>query len=315
MEAYTHYGKQADVFKHLVLGEVLHNEQPKVYIDTNSACAVYQLEQTPEKDYGIYHFLREASVSNKLRNSFYFKLECEAIRKSCYYGSPGLAMKILKKNSRYYFFDLESESLNNILRFANNEYLNNCIFVQNCDSTKGVMELLPTLPKHSFLHIDPYEIDKAGTSGYTYLDVFIQATRLGMKCLLWYGFMTLDDKLAIEQYITINMRELDIKNIIGSKLIMNRIKKDTIACNPGILGSGLLASNLSEKSNHQLLNLSQLLVETYRNSQYEGEDGSLYNEFYAAAAISTCFSKSTTRILKTTNTIPTTRNNNEPKTE
>lgn len=56
MEAYTHYGKQADVFKHLVLCEVLNNEMPTVYIDTNSASAVYQLEHTPEQDYGIYHF-------------------------------------------------------------------------------------------------------------------------------------------------------------------------------------------------------------------------------------------------------------------
>lgn len=53
MEAYTHYGKQADVFKHLVLCEVLKNEMPTVYIDTNSACAVYQLEHTLEQDYGI----------------------------------------------------------------------------------------------------------------------------------------------------------------------------------------------------------------------------------------------------------------------
>lgn len=41
MEVYTHYGKQADVFKHLVLCEVLKNEMPTVFVDTNSACAVY----------------------------------------------------------------------------------------------------------------------------------------------------------------------------------------------------------------------------------------------------------------------------------
>lgn len=278
MEAYTHYGKQADVFKHLVLGEVLHNEQPKVYIDTNSACAIYQLEHTPEKDYGIYHFLRETSISSKLRNSFYFKLEKEAIRKGCYYGSPALAMKILKQTTRYYFFDLESKSLDNIFRFAKQEYLDNYIIMRNCDSTKGVMELLPALPKQSFLHIDPYEIDKRGTNGYTYLDIFIEATRLGLKCLLWYGFMTLDDKLSLEEYITINLHELNMKNIIGSKLIMNSIRKNNIICNPGILGSGLLTSNLSEKSNHQLFDLSQLLVEIYKNSQFKGNDGSIYNE-------------------------------------
>ena len=58
---------------------------------------------------------------------------------------------------------------------------------------------------------------------------------------------------------------------------MNSIEKDAIAYNPGILGSGLLASNLSDKSNHQLLDFTRLLVGVYKNSQYKGQDGSLYS--------------------------------------
>lgn len=57
---------------------------------------------------------------------------------------------------------------------------------------------------------------------------------------------------------------------------MNNIEKDTVSCNPGILGSGLFASNLSDKSNQQFIDLSRLLVEAYKNSQYKGIDGSLY---------------------------------------
>ena len=43
MATYTHYGKQADVFKHLVLCEVLQIEKPQIYIETNSASAIYQM--------------------------------------------------------------------------------------------------------------------------------------------------------------------------------------------------------------------------------------------------------------------------------
>lgn len=276
MEAYTHYGKQADVFKHLVLGEVLCNEQPKVYIDTNSACAVYRLERIPERDYGICHFLRTAD--KELRDSFYFRLESEAFRENCYYGSPALAMKALGLNRKYYFFDLERESLDNVFEFARREHLDNRIVLRNCDSTKSVMELLPELPKQSFLHIDPYEIDKMGTGGHTYFDVFLQATRLGMKCLLWYGFMTLDEKRLLNQYMVAHLRELGATNVVGSELIMNCIEKDTVVGNPGILGSGLLASNLSEKSNSLLLTFSRLLVDIYKNIRYKDGDGSLYND-------------------------------------
>lgn len=282
MEAYTHYGKQADVFKHLVLCEVLNNEMPTVYIDTNSASAAYWLRHTPEQDYGIYHFLQNASVNDKLKDSLYYRLESDAVLKGCYYGSPALAMEVVRENAdKYYFFDLESKALKNVKDFAEHEHLDNRIIIRNCDSTKGVMDLLPTLPKTTFLHIDPYEIDVKGIDKHTYFDVFVQATQLGIKCLLWYGFMTLDDMLRLDKYIATCLQKADIQNnVIGSKLIMNNIKKDAIVCNPGILGSGVLASNLSDKSNHQFLDFTRLLVDVYNNSQYKGYDGSLYSSLW-----------------------------------
>ena len=49
MASYTHFGKQADVFKHLIFCEVLQNEKPSVYVETNSASAIYRMEHTPEQ--------------------------------------------------------------------------------------------------------------------------------------------------------------------------------------------------------------------------------------------------------------------------
>lgn len=204
-------------------------------------------------------------------------MESDAAQKGCYYGSPALAMKVLRENAdKYYFFDLQSKSLENVKALAEREHLGDRIMIQNCDSTKGVMDLLPTLPKTTFLHIDPYEIDVKGIDGHTYFDVFVRATQLGMKCLLWYGFMTLDDELRLDKYMASHLQKADIRNIVGSKLIMNNIKKDIIACNPGVLGSGLWASNLSDQSNYQLLDFTQLLVDVYKNSRYKGQDGEVY---------------------------------------
>ena len=53
MATYTHYGKQPDVLKHLILCEVLRNEHPQIYVETNSACAFYPMQQTSEQQYGI----------------------------------------------------------------------------------------------------------------------------------------------------------------------------------------------------------------------------------------------------------------------
>ena len=135
---------------------------------------------------------------------------------------------------------------------------------------------MPSLPASSFIHIDPYEIDKKGDSGVTYLDILKQATQLGMKCLLWYGFMTGDDKVSLDNYIVSSLEKAGIKDYIGVELTMNSIRKDNILCNPGILGSGILATNLSQISKDTILDYSNKLVDIYKDAKYKDYDGSLY---------------------------------------
>ena len=212
MATYTHFGKQADVFKHLVLCEILQTEKPQVYVETNSASAIYRMSHTVEQQYGIYHFLEKANKEKFLRNSIYYKLESIEMEKGNYLGSPALAMNILEKRaSQYIFFDIEKDALENIELYAGQIELETHIQTYHADSLEGVIKLLPTLPKSSFLHIDPYEIDKKGISGISYLDILIKATQAGIKCLLWYGFMTEDDKMHINQYIINRLKEEDIK--------------------------------------------------------------------------------------------------------
>lgn len=198
MATYTHYGKQADVFKHLVLCEVLQIEKPQIYIETNSASAIYQMAHTPEQQYGIYYFLKKAREEKPLRESLYYKLESTEMAKGNYLGSPALAMNTLaERTSQYLFFDIEKDALENIESYAKQVKLESHIQTCHTDSLEGIIKLLPSLSQASFLHIDPYEIDKKGISGTTYLDVLIQATQAGMKCLLWYGFMTGNNKIHI----------------------------------------------------------------------------------------------------------------------
>ncbi len=54
---YTHFGKPADVFKHLNLCMILTEVLPEVYVETNSAYASYTLHNTQEQQYGVYHFI------------------------------------------------------------------------------------------------------------------------------------------------------------------------------------------------------------------------------------------------------------------
>lgn len=250
-----------------------------MYVETNSAYAEYMLDNTPEQQYGIYHFLNEASGYEMLRTSVYYELENLAMRRNFYLGSPGLAMNILGDTvGKYLFFDIEDEPLKNIQKFALEKDLPNKVDVRNQDSVSGVMTLLPSLPASAFLHIDPYEIDKENNEGDTYLDLFIQATLSGMKCLLWYGFMTLDIKSKLNDYIKNKLKQNDINDSVCVELILEIIEKETITCNPGILGSGLLATNISEQSKSAILNYSELLIDTYKGVKYNGYKGDLYRD-------------------------------------
>lgn len=279
MITYTHFGKQPDVLKHIVLCEALQIEKPQIYVETNSACAIYTMTHTPEQEYGIYHFLNEANENATLKNSLYYQLENESIANGNYLGSPALAMKVLNHDAKeYLFFDLEKEALENIESFARHQAVVPPIRTFNCDSIDGVLKLLPSLPKSTFLHIDPYEINNADNNGHTYLDVLISATKLGMKCLLWYGFMTLNDKQTLNKYVSEKLNKIDIKDYTCSELTMNAIKKDTVVCNPGILGSGILATNLSQKSNSMIQDYSKKLVGIYKDARYKGFDGSLFSD-------------------------------------
>ena len=164
---YTHFGKQADVLKHLLLCELLRIEKPRVYVETNAACAQYALERTPEQEYGIYHFLKRVGVAEKeyiperaeyhhpkgvLRRSAYYQStyyqqESEAMQANRYIGSPGLTMNILGYTARYIFFDIESEPLENISQYATTKGLKECINLLNRDSIEGTLgHDLPLFP-------------------------------------------------------------------------------------------------------------------------------------------------------------------------
>lgn len=277
MATYTHFAKQPDVLKHLILCEVLKNETPQVYVETNSACAIYPMTQTPEQQYGIYHFLEKADEVPSLKDSVYYQLESGEMAKGNYLGSPALAMNVLGKQAkRFVFFDLEKSALENVGTYAKQIGLSASVEIHHADSSRATIELLPSLPASSFIHIDPYAIDKKGDSGVTYLDVLIQATLLGMKCLLWYGFMTGDDKASLDNYITSSLEKAGIKDYTGVELTMNSIRKDSVLCNPGILGSGILATNLSQASTDIILDYSNQLVDIYKDAKYKDYDGSLY---------------------------------------
>lgn len=278
-DIYSHYGKPADVWKHLALCTILKEEHPVTYVETNSACAEYILKGTAEQQYGIYSFIEGAANNHDLLNSPYYKLEYTAVKQGKYIGSPGLAMSTLDGIAeRFIFFDIQATPLENISAFAGEHQLSDKVTTIRQDSITGVSDLLSTLPLSTFIHIDPYAIDQVSTNGYDYMDVFVKASAKGLKCFLWYGFNTLNEKSYLNNFISGKLPDSPDTDFFCSELIMDIIRPDSIPCNPGILGSGLLTSNLSETSVLAIRNYARALTKMYSTVMYNGFKGNMYNE-------------------------------------
>ena len=277
--SYTHFGKPADVWKHSTLCEIMKIEAPEVYVESNSASALYTLTKTPEQEYGIYHFIDKAPSYRKLYKSIYYELESQAVKENRYLGSPALAMAILENTAdKFIFFDIEKESLENIVDFSQSLQVSDKVETINQESIEGLMQRLDSFPENSLIHIDPYEIDKDNEKGYNYLDVFIKAIEKGLKCFLWYGYHTMSQKNQLNDFIATNLASNFIENVSCTELIMEVIHDKSNICNPGIIGNGILAGNLSENSLAVINTYSKLLVELYKGSKYKGCKGDMYRD-------------------------------------
>ncbi len=277
---YKHFGNHADVWKHIALCDVLGRESPSVYIETNSASTTYRLNNSPEQTFGIYHFIGKASRVPRLHNTPYFAIEHAALKNNQYIGSPGLAMLLLKGTTvRFVFFDIEKAPLDDIRDFAKSHQLETKTETHHEDSLNGLADILPGTPHNTFIHIDPYFIDKPGPDGHDYMDLFVNASQQGKICFLWYGFHTLSEKKRINGFIRDKLTKGSIGHYLGVELILEMIRPNTIICNPGILGSGLLTCNLSDASNSAIIDYSDLLIELYKGSAFEGFCGDMYREF------------------------------------
>lgn len=86
------------------------------------------------------------------------------------------------------------------------------------------------------------------------------------------------DYKLINETIKDKIRQSAIRDYLCKEIIMEIIGEDTIQCNPGIMGSGLLASNLSRESFDIIEKYSSLLVDLWKDTQYLNHKGDLYQE-------------------------------------
>lgn len=281
---YRHYGNIGDVWKHLPLCEVLAIEQPTTYVETNAAYAAYTLTGTPRQRYGVGQLYAHSDRSEAIAGSRYLTLlravNGEAPTPRTYLGSPALAMQVLKDRAeRFVFFDLEAPALANDVAYAGALDLTGRVETVVGDSIAGTLALLPDLDAGTFLHVDPYLIFEPNEAGDTYVDVFLAAAARGLRCILWYGYFTGDERAWLAERIREAVADhpgVDGARLYGAEIAMALMQPDAVIVNPGVVGCSVLTANLSPRSREAIAALSAGLVAVYAEGvRFEGQPGRL----------------------------------------
>jgi 23S rRNA (adenine2030-N6)-methyltransferase len=137
-----HFGKFGDVWKHLVLAEVLALERPSCYAETHAGSGSYAMVDDPERRFGVLHFLDVADATASLRNSRYRALLSQfGDARRIYPGSALMAMAELGVGTRYLFCDLDVVSVGDLRVWSTRLGIPRCEVVQ----ADGMMTVLAWL--------------------------------------------------------------------------------------------------------------------------------------------------------------------------
>jgi 23S rRNA A2030 N6-methylase RlmJ len=111
--ANPHFANLGDVWKHLLLTEVISSLRPGQYVETHAGSAIYRLAGDAERGLGAEMFLSASSGIEPMRSRPYRRHILEFARGAelSYPGLPLLAMMLLGRTCRYVFCDTDAASV------------------------------------------------------------------------------------------------------------------------------------------------------------------------------------------------------------
>jgi 23S rRNA A2030 N6-methylase RlmJ len=188
--ANRHFGKFADVWKHLMLVEVLAREKPTRYAETHAGSAAYRMVNDPERDFGVRHFVRAASDHEALARSVYLELIAPFLQRGepLYPGSALLAMTALGSDVSYLLCDLDGTSAVDLRHWARHLGVGRVEVAQADGMTTtarwlGAGDGAPTL-----VHIDPFDPYPRDGAGQSALELAAEVVEQGHVLVYWYGY-------------------------------------------------------------------------------------------------------------------------------
>ena len=279
--ANVHYARIGDVWKHLPLAEVLRTERPGRYWESHAGSSSYPLTRSPERDYGVFHFLERAGRSSALQGSAYRQLLDPRERgraPTTYPGSPLIAMELLGSTcGSFVFCDLDGASLANIAKDARALGVpSSHVRLVKGDGVSTLDGELAGLTDEevagTFLHVDPYRPLEPGRGGEAPLNLFLRAAERGVGCMLWYGFDARTDRTIVLDAL----REGIAGRAWYGEVSLRAEDLSEVGFDPGVLGCGVVMCNVSQEALAACCRVGKGLAHAYAGARLpNGRDGAL----------------------------------------
>jgi 23S rRNA A2030 N6-methylase RlmJ len=288
--ANRHFGKAADMWKHLPLAEILSIEQPTSYWESHAGSAEYAWVDDPERRYGADRLVRVAPGSALLARSRYLghlrSMNPDPGTLSRYPGSPRIAMAELGAACSYLLCDLDPESVADITATANRLGVDSSTRAVTADGMATLHEALlasPARPGAVVAHIDPYDPRAAGPTGVSALDLARDLIDAGVGLVYWYGY----DRPDRRAWALDELAQGTTRPLWGGDILVMSADGTTkaggdlgVATTPGT-GFGIVCANVSDTAVRACEDLGTALSACYEGAPLpDGTPGRL--DFAAA---------------------------------
>lgn len=241
-----HFGEIGDVWKHLVLGDVLDRVRPARYWETHAGSGTYALDRSWEREYGVFTLLREAPRAPAINASRFLGLVRTLPPRddgaSRYPGSPRLAMDVLGDDATYLLCDLDPGSVADLTRTAREVDLQDLVRVERADGLATVWAAAQALTRDAasatLVLLDPFDETERSVDDLDSLDLFTRLVAGGFPTVMWHGY---DDIAGRE---TIRAREGVDGAATHTLDIETAFLRGETTLHAGVGGCGMLLANV-----------------------------------------------------------------------
>ncbi len=281
-EGNPYFGHATDMYKHLLLVNVLAIESPTHVAETHAGSATYRLptaDTDPGRDYGVRHFLATSGSDPQLAVSR-FRQQLMDGSPDEYPGSAALAMRELGTGTTYTFCEIGSSSRANLRSEAARLGLNDQVRIVGTDGLSEIWSRAANVadPSQVLVHIDPFE-PKDAPKGISSPQLAAKLGDLGFKVVFWYPFADPADRGAMEPQIKTAMAGSTDKVWVGEIATAAegaRFPVSPITGKGSLAGCGIVAINMSPEAVNAMHTLGQALVTSYDGRRLpDGTNGSL----------------------------------------